>query len=99
MGYDLEEYRKNKPLLAAKDVELERAMKRMKHLELELFEKEYEWSVSEHEIERLNQGLEMSIDVNELGKLAEDLFHHPSKYADIIRTMHQRSKLQAALPK
>lgn len=93
---DLEEYRMNRPLLEtlkAKNVELERVRRRMNRLEIE---KQYEWSVAVPELDRVNKGL-MPIDVDELGKLAKDLFHCPSKYPDIIRIMRERCELQPTL--
>jgi hypothetical protein len=104
---DLKEHRRNIPLLETlkgKDIEIERVTKRMKYLESELkgelIRMEYESFVSEYEMKRVNEELMKSpIDATELSKLSEDLLHHPSKYADIIRTMRQRSELQSALPK
>ena len=97
---DLEEYRRNRPLietLKAKDEELERERERRINLESELLEKENEWSIHEDEVKRINEGLEIPIDPPELYELAKDLFHHPSKYPDVIRTMRERSGPQAAL--
>jgi hypothetical protein len=118
---DLEEYRRNRPLietlktkdeelererkrtinleaeLLEKDEELERERKRTINLEAELLEKEKEWSIHEDEIKRINGGLEIPIDPPELYELAKDLFHHPSKYPDVIRTMRERSELQSTM--
>ena len=94
---DLEEYRRSRPLietLKAKDEELERERERR---EAELLEKEYEWSIHEDEIKRINEGSEIPIDPPELYELAKDLFHHPSKYPDVIRTMRERSELQSTM--
>ncbi|MGC2569953.1 MAG: hypothetical protein WA364_00465 [Candidatus Nitrosopolaris sp.] len=97
---DLEEYRRNRPLiesLKTKDEELERERKRTINLEAELLEKEKEWSIHEDEIKRINGGLEIPIDPLELYELSKDLFHHPSKYPDLIRTMRERSELQSSM--
>jgi hypothetical protein len=75
--------------LLEKDEELENERERRIKLEAELLEKEYEWSIHEDEIKRINQGLEIPIDPPELCELAKDLFHHPSKYTDIVRTMRE----------
>ena len=80
--------------LLEKDEELERERERR---EAELLEKEYEWSIHEDEIKRINEGLEIPIDTPELYELAKDLFHHPSKYPDVIRTMRERSELQSIM--
>ena len=106
---DLEEFRRNKPplkTLKAKDIELKSLRKRMNYLEDELIGEqakretsEYEWFVSEHEMKLVNIELERPIEVTELSKLAKDLLHSPSKYADIIRTMRQRSELQSTTSK
>jgi hypothetical protein len=97
---DLEEYRRNRPLietLKTKDEELERERKRTMNLEAALLEKEKEWSIHEDEIKRINGRLEIPIDPPELYELAKDLFHHPSKYPDVIRTMPEPSELQFTL--
>jgi hypothetical protein len=106
---ELDEFRRNMPLLEtlkAKDIELKSVRKRMNYLEGELIGEqakreisEYEWFVSEHEMKLVNKELEWPIEVTELSKLAKDLLHHPSKYADIIRTMRQRSELQSTSSK
>jgi hypothetical protein len=106
---DLEEFRRNQPLLEtlkAKDIELKSVRKRTNYLQGELIDErakgeisEYESFVSEHEMKLVNKALEAPIDVTELSELAKDLLHHPSKYSDIIRTMRQRSELQTTTPK
>jgi hypothetical protein len=83
--------------LLEKDEELERERERRNRLESELLEKEYEWSIHEDEIKRINEGLDIPMDIPELYELSKDLFHHPSKHADVIRTMRQRSGPQATL--
>jgi hypothetical protein len=55
-----------------------------------------EWSVSEYEMELINNELDRPIEVTELSELSMDLYHRPSKYADVIRSMRQRSELQSA---
>ena len=60
---------------------------------------EYEWFVSDHEMKLINKELEQPIGVTELSELAKDLLHHPSKYADMIRSMRQPSELQSTSSK
>ena len=95
---DLEEYRRNRPLietLKANNLELEKAKKRLFDLEAELFKRQQERSVSNSEFELVNTELKPSIESAELYNLAKELFHHPSKYADMIRNMRERSELQS----
>jgi hypothetical protein len=103
---DLEEFRKNRPqleTLKSKEIELRNVRKRMNYFERELSVEqakrefaEYEWSVSEYEMELINNELDRPIEVTELSELSMDLYHRPSKYADVIRSMRQRSELQSA---
>lgn len=89
---DLEEYNRNRPLvetLKAKDMELEKERERRIHSERELVTLEHEWCGSQHEIELVNEELELPIEFAELYDLAKDLFLHASKYADVIRTIRQ----------
>jgi hypothetical protein len=86
---DLEEFRRNRPLmetLKSKNIELEKASTQIYELRAELYKREYEWRVSEHEIQIVNKELERPIESAGLYNLAKDLVHHPSKYAG-IRTM------------
>ena len=95
---DLEEYRRNRPLietLNANNLELEKAKKRIFDLEAELFKRQQEWSASNSEFELVNTELKPPIESAELYNLAKDLYLHPSKHADVIRTMRQRSELQS----
>jgi len=97
---DLEEYRRNRPVietLEAKNLELEKAKRRISDLEAELFKRQYEWTASNTEFELVNTELKQPIESPELYILAKDLCLHPSKYAHIIRTMRQRSEPQTAL--
>ncbi|MGC1927396.1 MAG: hypothetical protein WA667_00350 [Candidatus Nitrosopolaris sp.] len=97
---DLEEYRRNRPLietLEANNLELEKAKKRIFDLEAELFKRQQEWSASNSEFELVNTELKPPIESAELYNLAKDLYLHPSKHADVIRNMRQRSGPQGAL--
>ena len=82
---DLEEYRRNRPLietLKANNLELEKAKKRTFDLEAELFKRQYEWSASNSEFELVNTELKPPIESAELYNLAKDLYLHPSKHAE-----------------
>ena len=57
---ELEEYRRNRPLvetLKAKNLELEKASKRIFDLKAELFKRQYEWSASNYEFDLVNMEL------------------------------------------
>ena len=95
---ELEEYMRNRPLietLKTNNLELEKAKKRISDLEAELFKRQEEWSASKSEFELVNTELKPPIESAELYNLAKDLYLHPSKHADVIRTMRQRSELQS----
>ena len=66
---DLEEYRRNRPLietLKANNLELEKAKKRIFDLEAELFKRQQEWSASNSEFELVNTELKPPIESAEL---------------------------------
>ena len=97
---ELEEYRRNRPLietLKAKNLELEKAKKQIFDLKAELFKRQYEWSASSYEHDLVNIELKPPIESGELYNLAKELYLHPSKHADVIRTMRQRSGPKDAL--
>jgi hypothetical protein len=99
---DLEEFKRNRPLvqtLKSKNMELEKARAQIFELSAELYKRNYEWRVSEHEIELVNTKLERPIESAGLYNLAKELVRHPSKYADIIKTMRERSALHSTLTK
>jgi len=91
---DLEEFRRDKHLLEALRGKVYFAGEEAKR-EIS----EYEWFVSDHEMKLINKELEQPIGVTELTELAKDLLHHPSKYAEIIRTLRQRSELASTSSK
>jgi hypothetical protein len=97
---ELEGYRRNRPpieTLKAKDLELEKARKQIFDLKAELFKKQYEWSASSYELDVVNLELKPPIESAELYNLVKELYLHPSKHVDVIRTMRQRSGSKAAL--
>jgi hypothetical protein len=91
---DLEEYRRNRPLIGtlsclkaelfANNLELEKAKKRILDLEAELFKRQYEWTASNSEFELVNTELKPAVESAELYNLAKGLFHHPSKYSNSL---------------
>ena len=90
---DLEEYRTNRPIaeaLKSKNMELEKLKIRIVDMEAMLRKREYEWHVSQDEFEHVSTELERPIDPPELYELAKELYRHPSKHTDVIRTMRQR---------
>lgn len=91
---DLEEFRRDKHLLESLRGKAYFAGEQAKR-EIS----EYEWFVSDHEMKLINKELERPIEVTELSELAKDLLHHPSKYADMIRSMRQHSELQSTSSK
>src|SRR5215467_5713107 len=91
---DLEEYRRDRPLietLKAKKLELEKAKKRIFDLEAELFKMQCEWSAPNYELDLVNMEMNPPVESGELYNLAKDLYLHPSKHPDVIRTMRQSS--------
>jgi hypothetical protein len=97
---DPQEYRRNRPsveTLKSKNMELEKARTQIFELHAELYKRNYEWRVSEHEIQLVNRKLERPIESAGLYNLAKELVRHPSKYADIIKTMRERSALHTTL--
>jgi len=103
---DLENYKNDKPVmdtLVETQEELANIAKERDWLRGQLTEernkritKKYEWSVSEHELDEANEILvdhESSepIRSEELYKLANDLFHQPSRYVDVIKSLHDRN--------
>lgn len=97
---DLEELRRNRPLLEnlkSKDMELEKQSIKLFNLGAERYKTEYQWRVRVDELLLVNTELEPPIESAELCNLAKELVHHPSKYVDIIRTMRERSALHSTL--
>jgi len=78
-------------------LELEKAKKRIFDLEAELFKMQCEWSASNYELDLVNIEMNPPVESGELYNLAKDLYLHPSKHPDVIRTMRQSSGPQAAL--
>jgi hypothetical protein len=103
---DLEKYRRNKPLvetIKSQQNKLEKAEIRIDTLEKELlngqmknFRFEYSRLISEYELNEANKLLGRRIEPSELREIADEIYHNPSKYTDIIseiRERHRRSSL------
>jgi hypothetical protein len=94
---DLDEFRRSKPLLGslkAKDRDLEKQKRHINYLERELIgeqtTRQYDWSISEHEPKLVNQNIQPPIEIKELKQLVNEMYHNPSKYADIIKMVRRR---------
>jgi hypothetical protein len=99
---DLEKYRRNKPLVETIKLQqnkLEKAEIRIDTLEKELlneqmknFRFEYSRYISEYEINEANKLLGRHIEPSELREIADDIYHNPSKYTDIITEIRERHR-------
>jgi transcriptional regulator with XRE-family HTH domain len=102
----LDEYRRNKPLVETIELQqnkLEKAKRQIDYLIKELcneqnknFRIKYSRLVSENELNETNNLLDRRIEPTELREIADEIYHNPSKYTDIIseiRERHRRSSL------
>jgi predicted nucleic acid-binding Zn-ribbon protein len=70
--------------------------KELEEVKTELTFKKHEWMVIEPELDKTNEQLanygssSKLLDAPELYQLAQELYHSPSKYVDIIKTMRER---------
>jgi chromosome segregation ATPase len=70
--------------------------KELEEVKTELTFKKHEWMVIEPELDKTNEQLanygssSKLLDATELYQLAQELYHSPSKYVDIIKTMRER---------
>jgi hypothetical protein len=97
---DLDEYRRNKPLvetIKSQQDKLEKAEKQIQYLKKELcneqdknFEFKYSRLVSEYELNEANKLLDRRIEPSELREIADEIYHNPSKYTDIISEIRER---------
>jgi hypothetical protein len=96
----LEEYRKNKPLvetIKSQQNKLEKAERQIQYLKKELcneqnknFRFEYSLLISEYELNEANKILDRRIEPSELREIADEIYHNPSKYTDIISEIRER---------
>jgi|SRR5215211_810566 len=97
---DLDEYRRNIPLVETIELQQnkqEKAERKIQYLVKELcneqnknFRYEYSRSISEDELNEANKLLDRRIEPSELREIADEIYHNPSKYTDIISEIHER---------
>jgi hypothetical protein len=94
---DLDEYVRNRPL-ADKLIETQRKLEvatRQRNYYMDLANSreidkwwlEYDWSVSEYQIDSVSEKLGIPFDIDQLIHIIEELFFHPNDHIDIIRTL------------
>ena len=99
---DLDEYRRNKPLvetIKSQQNKLEKANRQIDYLAKELSNEqfknltfEYSLVISEYEINEANKLLDRRIEPSELREIADEIYHNPSKYTDIISEIRERRR-------
>ena len=99
---DLDEYRRNKPLvetIKSQQNKLEKAKAQIQYLKKELcneqnknFGIKYSQLVSENELNEANKILDRRIEPSELREIADEIYHNPSKYTDIISEIRERRR-------
>ena len=104
---DLEEYRRNKPLvetIKSQQNKLEKEERYIDDLEKELsnertknFRFEYSLLISEYELNEANKLLGRHIEPSELREIADEIYHNPSKYTDIINEIRERRRHSSSL--
>ena len=103
---DLENYKNDKPVmdtlvetqeeLANMAKERDRLRKQLTEERYQRITQKYEWLLPKHELDEANKILVnheslSPIRSEELYKLANDLFHQPSRYVDVIKSLHDRN--------
>jgi hypothetical protein len=106
---DLDEYRRNKPLvetIKSHQNKLEKEERQIQYLKKELrneqnmnFRIKYSRLVSENELNEANNLLDRRIEPTELREIADEIYHNPSKYTDIISEIreHRRRRRRSSL--
>jgi hypothetical protein len=99
---DLDEYRRNKPLVEtvkSQQNKIEKAKGQINYLKEELcneqlknFEFKCSRLVSEYELTEANNLLDRRIEPSELREIADEIYHNPSKYTDIISEIRERRR-------
>ena len=102
---DLDEYRRNKPLvetIKSQQNKLEKADGQIDYLKKELsneqfknFTFEYSLLISEYELNEANKVLDRRIEPSELREIADEIYHNPSKYTDIISEIRERRRISS----
>ena len=101
----LEEYIRNKPLvetIKSQQDKLEKAERQIDYLKKELsneqlknFRFEYSLLISEYELNEANKLLDRRIEpteLREIADIADEIYHNPSKYTDIISEIRERRR-------
>jgi transcriptional regulator with XRE-family HTH domain len=98
----LERYIRNEPLvetIKSQQNKLEKAERQIQYLKKELcneqnknFRIKYSQLVSENELNEANRILDRPIEPSELREIADDIYHNPSKYTDIISEIRERRR-------
>ena len=98
----LERYIRNEPLVEtinSQQNKLEKAERHIDNLKKELcneqfknFTFEYSRYISEYELNETNKILDRRIEPTELREIADDIYHNPSKYTDIISEIRERRR-------
>jgi transcriptional regulator with XRE-family HTH domain len=98
----LEKYRRNEPLvetIKSQQNKLEKAERHIDDLKKELrneqnmnFRIKYSLLISENELNEANKILDRRIEPSELREIADEIYHNPSKYTDIIREIRERRR-------
>jgi transcriptional regulator with XRE-family HTH domain len=96
----LEEYKKNRPLIATIQElkeQLDTTTRERDTFRTEVERniaskamEEYEMTISEDEIEEANKEPGLNLDPDKLHKILMEVYYHPSKYADIIKQLMRR---------
>jgi hypothetical protein len=60
--------------------------------QLKNFESKYSRYISEYELNEANKILDRGIEPTELREIADDIYHNPSKYTDIISEIRERRR-------
>jgi len=99
---DLDEYRRNKRLvetIKSQQNKLEKVERHIDNLEKELFNEQlknfgikYSRLVSENELNEANKILDRRIEPSELREIADEIYHNPSEYTDIISEIRERCR-------
>ena len=57
----------------------------------------YSRLISENELNKANELLDRRIEPSELREIADDIYHNPSEYTDIISEIHERRRHSSSL--
>ena len=66
--------------------------KELSNERLKNFRFDYSLLISEYELNEANKLLGRPIEPSELGEIADEIYHNPSKYTDIISEIRERRR-------